>query len=96
LLNKHFQKLDIDDIIRKNQEKARKKREKMGLSENQISNAARIKTKSMNSVASITETSADKEVKLQQANEVKSRAKAGSMASKANLVKDYNERNNKK
>ena len=44
-LNKHFDKIDLDDIIAKNQEKAKKKREKMGISENQISNAARMNTR---------------------------------------------------
>ena len=44
-LNKHFDKIDLDDIIAKNQEKAKKKREKMGITENQISNAARMNTR---------------------------------------------------
>ena len=46
-LNKHFEKIDLEDIIKKNQEKAKKKREKMGIAENQISNAARMNTKRM-------------------------------------------------
>ena len=39
--------------------------------------------------------SSDKLDALNKAEEARSHAKSGSMASKANLVKDFNERNNK-
>jgi YidC/Oxa1 family membrane protein insertase len=45
LINKHMEKVNLDDIIAKNQEKAKKKREKMGIAENQINNAARMSTR---------------------------------------------------
>lgn len=35
-LNKHFEKINLEDIIKKNQEKAKKKREKMGIAENRF------------------------------------------------------------
>ena len=95
-LNKHFDKIDLDDIIKKNQEKARKKREKMGISENQIYNAARMNTKNIDSPAKKQMSSAEKELELEKANAKKSSAKAGSMAAKANMVKDFNERNTRK
>ena len=95
-LNKHFDKIDLDDIIKKNQEKARKKREKMGISENQIYNAARMNTKNIDSPAKKQMTSAEKELELEKANAKKSSSKAGSMAAKANMVKDFNERNTRK
>lgn len=96
-LNKHFDKIDLDDIIAKNQEKAKKKREKMGISENQISNAARMNTRQVTaSSKSSVKTTAEKELELEKANALKANAKPGSMAAKANLVREFNERNNKK
>ena len=95
-LNKHFDKLDLDEIIKKNQEKAKKKREKMGIAENQIREAARVNTKKIeNTAKQSTVTSAQKELELEKAKATKANAKAGSMAAKANMVKDFNERNNK-
>ena len=96
-LNKHFDKIDLDDIIAKNQEKAKKKREKMGITENQISNAARMNTRQVTaSSKSSVKTTAEKELELEKANALKANAKPGSMAAKANLVREFNERNNKK
>ena len=87
----------LDDIIAKNQEKAKKKREKMGISENQISNAARMNTRQVTaSSKSSVKTTAEKELELEKANALKANAKPGSMAAKANLVREFNERNNKK
>lgn len=92
LLNKHFEKLDFDDIIKKNQEKAKKKREKLGISENQINSAARMNTKK----ADITGKSAEEKEKiLANATEKRNHAKPGSMAAKANLVKEFNEKNSR-
>ncbi len=100
LLNKHFEKINLDDIIKKNQEKAKKKREKMGISENQISNAARINTKKIVepsvSAASNKMTTAERERQIEKANAAKAKAKAGSMAAKANMVREFNERNTRK
>ena len=94
-LNKHFDKIDLDDIIKKNEEKAKKKREKLGIAENQIRNAAQMNTRTMDAKANI-QNSAEKEALLEKAMEAKANAKPGSMTAKANMVKDFNERNNKK
>ena len=94
-LNKHFEKIDLDDIIKKNQEKAKKKREKMGIAENQIRNAAQMNTRTMSDKAN-TATFAEKEALLEKANAARANAKPGSMAAKANMVKEYNERNSRK
>lgn len=95
-INKHIENLDLDDIIAKNQEKAKKKREKMGITENQIRNAASINTRTIESKAKVNVSSAQKELELEKANQKKANAKAGSMAARANMVKDYNERNSRK
>ena len=94
-LNKHFEKIDLDDIIKKNEENAKKKREQMGIAENQIRNAAQMNTRRMSDRANTT-TFAEREALLEKANAAKANAKPGSMAAKANMVKEYNERNSRK
>lgn len=96
LINKHIENLNLDDIIEKNQEKAKKRREKMGIAENQIRNAAAINTRTLENKAKVNVSSAQKELELENANAKKANAKAGSMAARANMVKDYNERNSRK
>ncbi len=94
LLNKHMEKINLDDIIAENREKAKKKREKMGISGNQISNAARMNTRGETHLSN--ELSyAEKEKILEEANQKRKSAKAGSMTAKANMVREFNERNNK-
>ena len=93
-LNKHFEKINLDDIIEKIKEKAEKKKEKRGIRQAQIYEAAKMNTKS-NSMASKANISSDKVEALNKAEEARAHAASGSMASKANLVKDFNERNNK-
>ena len=94
-INKRLDKMDWDTVMKANQEKAKAKREKkMGLIENQIANAAKMSTKA-NVIESGTMTKEQKEEALEHAAEVRSNAKAGSLASKANRVREFNERNNK-
>ena len=95
-VNKHMENLDLDDIIRKNQEKAKKKREKLGISEDQIRQAAMIKTRSIETKANTNVSSAQKELELEKAQALKNQAKEGSLTAKANLVKNFNEKNNRK
>lgn len=90
-LNYHFKNLDLDAIIEKNKEKVKKKKEKQGIRENQIKNAARINTKKISEPID----TAEKEEKLRQTAEYARSARKGSLLEKANMVKDFNERNNK-
>lgn len=97
-INRHIRNLDLDTIIAQNQEKARKKREKMGIADRQITNAATLKTKTIQQESKATrlaKTNADKEVTLEKAKETMQNAKKGSLASKANKVREFNEKNNK-
>lgn len=91
-LNKHFEKINLDDIIKENQEKAKKKRKKMGIPEHQINSAAKLNARKLNGQSI---TSQEKEQMLEKAAESRSNAKPGSMAEKANLVKKFNEKNTK-
>lgn len=91
LINKRMENLDLDDIIAKNQEKAKKKKEKKGIINNQIANAAKINTKKISDPMSKEE----RDEKLRQSAEFASNAKKGSLLEKANMVKEFNQRNNK-
>ena len=91
VLNHHMKNLDLEVIIEKNKEKAKKKKEKQGIRENQIANAARINTRKIAEPVSTEE----KEQKIRQTSEYAKMARKGSLLEKANMVKDFNERNNK-
>lgn len=94
-LNKHFDKTDLDEIIEKNKDKVAKKKEKQGVYQDQIRKAAAIKTRSIESKANVSVDN-DKEETLASAQEVKNNARPGSLAAKANMVKEFNERNSRK
>ena len=87
-LNKHFDKIDLDEIIEKNKEKAAQKAEKRGIRRSQITNAATISTKSFAEKAKVN--SDDVEV-IEKANAIRENARPGTMGAKANLVKRFNE-----
>mgnify|MGYP002855074644 CR=1 FL=1 len=92
-LNKHFEKIDLDKIIEENKEKAKEKQEKRGIRQAQIMNAATMNTRrSMSEKAQI---GSSKREEIDKKNVARSQAKAGSMSAKANLVKEFNEKNNK-
>lgn len=92
-INKHMEKIDLDDIIAKNQEKAKKKRKKMGIAENQISSTARMNTRKDAALSAASKE--EKEEQLQKAVEYTKNANKNSLAAKANMVREFNERNNK-
>ncbi len=93
IINKKLDKVNLEDIIEKNKEKAKKKREKMGIYENQIRNNAQLRTKTNVQFKSLL-TEEEKEQQLTKASEIKANARTDSMAYRANLVKEFNERNN--
>lgn len=99
-INAYFKKVDVQDIINSNVEKMNKKKEKMGIDANKVSSAASTNTKNINAKANLNKKSDknshqknNKNSKDNQADSVK--YKAGSMAAKANLVKEYNDKNRK-
>ena len=91
IINKRMENLDLDDIIEKNKEKARKKKEKRGVYQNQIANADKMNTRNIKEPMSERE----KDEKIRQTEEYAKKAKTGSLLEKANMVKEFNERNNK-
>lgn len=90
-LNKYMKNLDLEVIIEKNKEKAKKKKEKQGIYENQIANAARMNTRRIAEPVSTVE----KEQRIRKTEEYARTARKGSLLEKANMVKEFNERNNK-
>jgi YidC/Oxa1 family membrane protein insertase len=92
LLNKHFDKIDLDDIIEKNKEVAAKKKAKREAQAAQITAAASISTKNIDTAGL---SKPEKEEKLRQAAELAKNAKPGSLTARANMVREFNERNSK-
>ncbi len=99
LINKHIDKMDLDELIKKNEEKAKKKMEKAGAQAEKMAAYANMNTKNvgMASKASIsTMSQEEKEEIVRKSTEYYSKnAKPGSMMEKVNMVREYNEKNNK-
>lgn len=95
IINKHIDKMDLDEVIKKNVEKRNKKLEKAGVNPKTINNYANMSTRNISSKAS-SMTQEEKDLAVKKSTEYYNKnAKAGSIASKANMVKQYNEKNNK-
>ena len=97
VLNKHIDKMDINAIIDKNKDKAAKKMEKKKVQTERMQQYANVSTRNINvnKTSGISET--EREEALKKANEYYSKnAKPGSMAAKAGMVKEYNEKNSKR
>lgn len=97
VINRHIDKIDIEEVIKKNVEKNNKKRAKAGLPPQTLNTNARISTRSVETANKPNVSEEDKAAALKKATEYysKNNAKPGSLASKANMVKQYNEKNNK-
>ena len=97
VINKHIDKMDMDKIIKKNIEKRKKKIAKSGVSTSKLNNYASMNTKNVSTNTSKnTMSQSEKDKMIEKSTEYyNNNAKAGSIASKANMVKQYNEKNNK-
>ena len=96
IVNKHIDKMDLDDIVKKNVEKANKKRAKQGLPPQKITNTAKLNTKTIDRPQPSKE---ERDQKIQNATDYyknTTKAKPGSLASKAQMVQQYNEKHAKK
>lgn len=105
-INRYYDKLGVDEIVRRNVEQRNKKRAKKGLPPEKIAKNATTSTKKIDSETKSQERidklqqkkeQNDKKVKeiLEATNYYKS-AKPGSLAEKAGMVAKYNEKNSKK
>jgi YidC/Oxa1 family membrane protein insertase len=103
VVNKYLDKMDIDEMIKKNVEKQNEKRRKQGLPVQQISSNAKLNTKNAgkndnNEKKSNVSDKTNVKKNLKDSSEYsnKNTSKSGSLASKANMVKEFNEKNNSK
>ena len=102
VINRHLDKMDLDELMKKNMEKLNKKREKRGLPPQgqKTSEAARMSTKNIsvnNSSYVKKDTKADMQKQVSKIPESSApKAKPGSLAAKAQMVKEYNETHSKK
>ena len=105
VINRHIDKMDIDEVIKKNIEKRNKKLEKAGIDPKTLNKNATINTRNVNAgnKSSMTSkakinmmTQEEKDEAMKKSTEYYNKnAKPGSLAAKANMVKQYNEKNNK-
>lgn len=94
MINRHIDKIDIDELIKKNEAKYKEKLEKQGVMSSNLNNYASMNTRNVSKSSSMSQAEKDEAVK--KATEYyNSNAKPGSIAAKANMVKQYNEKNNK-
>ena len=98
LINRHLNKMNIDDLVNENMKKMEAKRAKEGLPPQKITNQAHQSVKNINKIdkgmSGTDENSRAK--KVEDAYEKASHAKAGSITAKANMVRDFDARNKKK
>lgn len=97
VINKHIDKMDFDSIIEKNKDKAAKKMEKNKAKTEKMQQYANMSTRNIDINKKSNISDAEREAALKRANEYYSKnAKPGSMAAKANMVREYNEKNTRK
>lgn len=97
IINKHLSKMDIDEEIKKNIEAYNRRREKDGLPPERLNTVARTSTKNVEtSKREITAEERQKAIQDSTAYYNKGTAKPGSLAAKARMVEQYNEKNDKK
>lgn len=103
IINKRIDKMNLEDIVKKNTVKSAKKMEKIQKQQEILNTYANMNTKNIASKANMNtgageESSAsskpDSTKKIPNV-EYSSKSKPGSIAAKANMVKEFNEKNNK-
>ena len=100
-INRHLDKMNIDDLVNENMKKIEAKRAKEGLPPQKITNQAHQSAKNINKPVinkgnSGNNGASDRAQKVDTAYEKARSAKPGSITAKANLVRDFDERNKKK
>lgn len=91
IINRHLAKVPMEKLIAQNMEKAAKKREKKGVNAKNINEMAQKNVRNIKEPAKSAESEKAREEKVAAAKKANANAKAGSLASKANMVKQYNE-----
>ncbi|MDE5679365.1 MAG: YidC/Oxa1 family membrane protein insertase [Lachnospiraceae bacterium] len=103
IINKHIDKMDLNEIIEKNKDKSARKMEKVKANQAKLQQYANMSTKGIGGTVNTKNYSqkakeaADKAVdkEVESGNASSASAKPGSLMARANMVKDYNVRNNR-
>ena len=99
LINRHLDKMDINDLVNENMKKIEQKRTKEGLPPQKITNQANQSTRNINTKIDKGSSKTDVEArtkKVEESYQKARNAKPGSITAKANMVRDFDERNKKK
>ena len=99
VINRKMEQIDMEELVRHNQEKKKKQMEKRGVSAQQINQQARMNARNIQTSAKSSGLSQEeKEAQRKKATEYYNNAnvKPGSLAAKANMVKQFDEKNTKK
>lgn len=93
VINRHIDKIDFDEVIRKNMEKEEENRRKSKdtVAKSTVNQSARMNTKYLSSTSGLSQKEKDAIIEKAKA----APKKEGSIAAKANMVHDYMEQNNK-
>ena len=101
IVNAYLEKVDMDEMIKKNLEKANAKRAKKGLPPQKISQSATVNVKNIQAAQQREEQARNEKLEktkqqVKESNEYYNKdANPGSLASKAAMVAKYNEKHNK-
>jgi len=97
VVNKHMDNIDLDEVIKKNSKKSEKKLAKLKANQERMAAYASMNTKNIQSKANPYSYNSNNSANQSSTNNSTSTttAKPGSMMAKANMVKDFNEKNNK-
>ena len=97
ILNKHFDKIDLDELVKKNLEKLNEKRAKQGLPAQKLNEKAirEAQAKPVDEAKAAAKKAATAEHMKKATAYYNDNAKPGSLASKANMVKKFEEKNGK-
>ena len=99
VINRKMEQMDMEDLVRRNQEKMKKKMEKRGVSAQQINQQARMNARNIQAPDKTSGLSQEeKAAQRKKATEYYNNAnvKPGSLAARANMVKQFDEKNAKK
>ena len=99
VINRKMEQMDMEELVRHNQEKMKKKMEKRGVSAQQINQQARMNARNIQAPDKTSGLSQEeKAAQRKKATEYYNNAnvKPGSLAARANMVKQFDEKNAKK
>ena len=98
ILNKHFDRIDLDELIKQNLEKLNEKRAKQGLPPQRLNEKAirEAQVKPVDEAKAAAKRAATQESIKKATAYYNENAKPGSLAAKANMVKKFDEKNTRK